>query len=457
MASVWKSWCVLVTALHLLHITSSNFMVDNLPGFGKLPFMLETGYVGVGEREEVQLFYYFVESERNPMNDPLLLWLVGGPGCSALASFFYENGPLKFNYDNVNGSFPELQLNPNAWTKVLNILYIDAPVGTGFSYSKTQQGYYSNDKQWVEHMYDFLQKWLVDHPKFRSNQLYIGGGSYSGMIVTPLVQKVYEGYKAGNLPLLNIQGFVLASPSIDSYQDINTRVQYAHQRTLVSNELYESIKASCNGDYISLNPNNANCMSDYEAYSESVRYINMFQIMQPSCIKGSHKNQRRLFENLETIHQSTFRCQEEENALVELWANDPNVQKNLNVREGTKGHFERCNNISDTYTKNVHSVVEYHQNLTSTNLRSLIYIGDLDMSIPYLSTHSIIKSLNLNLNSTWRPWFTDGEVAGYTERYKKNEYHLTYATVKGGGHVAQEYSRKEIYEMIHRWFSYYDI
>ncbi|XP_061351009.1 serine carboxypeptidase-like 17 [Gastrolobium bilobum] len=264
-------------------------------------------------------------------------------------------------------------------------------------------------------------------------------------------------YKAGHLPLLNIQGFVLASPLTDDYLDFNTRVQYAHQRTLISNELYESIKASCNGDYINLNPNNTNCMSDYEAYSELVRYIDMYRITQPSCIKGSNKNRRSLFDDLETIHQSTFRCREDEYALVELWANDPNVRKDLNVREGTKGHFKRCNH-SEAYIKNVHSVVEYHQNLTNTNLRSLIYIGDLDMATPYIGVHSIIKSLNLKLNSTWRAWFVDGEVAGYTEGYKNNDqYHLTYATVKGGGHVAQEHTPKEVYEMIQRWFSYYDI
>lgn len=49
-------------------------------------------YVGLGDQDDLQLFYYFVESERNPVDDPILIWITGGPGCSAIRSFFNQLG-----------------------------------------------------------------------------------------------------------------------------------------------------------------------------------------------------------------------------------------------------------------------------------------------------------------------------------------------------------------------------
>ena len=52
--------------------------------------------MGLGETDDdMQVFYYFVKSENNPQNDPLMLWLSGGPGCSSFSALAYQIGNFK--------------------------------------------------------------------------------------------------------------------------------------------------------------------------------------------------------------------------------------------------------------------------------------------------------------------------------------------------------------------------
>jgi hypothetical protein len=41
------------------------------------------GYINIDEAHGRNLYYYFVTSQGNPVEDPLVLWLNGGPGCSS--------------------------------------------------------------------------------------------------------------------------------------------------------------------------------------------------------------------------------------------------------------------------------------------------------------------------------------------------------------------------------------
>nr|GEX50097.1 peptidase S10, serine carboxypeptidase, alpha/beta hydrolase fold protein [Tanacetum cinerariifolium] len=149
-------------------------------------------YVGVGEHDDVEFFYYFVESQRNPLEDPLLLYLSGGPGVSGLYSFLYQIGPLSFNIENCWKNNITLELNPYSWTKMANMIFVDTPAGVGFSYAKTWEASRSSDTILASNVYDFLRKWLIEHPRFLSNPLYVSGISYMGIIIPRVVLQTYH-------------------------------------------------------------------------------------------------------------------------------------------------------------------------------------------------------------------------------------------------------------------------
>ncbi|XP_052109762.1 serine carboxypeptidase-like 18 isoform X5 [Arachis duranensis] len=410
---------VLILILILVITASSSKPVDTLPGFpGKLPFNLQTGYVGVGDMESVQLFYWFVESERNPEEDPLLLWLTGGPGCSGFSGLVFEVGPLMFDYAKSRGSgtLPTLKLNPFSWTKVASMIFIDAPVGTGFSYATNPESYGVTDTLAAAHNYQFLRKWLLSNPKFQKNPLYIAGDSYSGIILPILVKTISDGNEIeGGGKRMNLKGYILGNPVTDLSVDKNWRIPFYHKLALISDQFYQATKTNCKGQYINVDSSNAACFQNLQLVSESYNYVFSY-----------------------------------------IWANDGEVQTALHVRKGIKMEWNRCNR-SLSYTYDVTSTVPYHKYLINKDYKVLIYSGDHDAVIPYLGTMTWIKSLNLSLKRDWLPWYVGGQVGGYTLQYTQGNYNLVYATVKGGGHTAPEYRPEESLAMISRWLAGFPI
>lgn len=460
---------VLILSNVVVSIAQSS--IKTLPGFpGDLPFKLETGYIGVGELEDVQLFYYFIESEGSPENDPLLLWLTGGPGCSAFSGFVYEIGPLNFNFTDSRegGGLPTFSLNPYSWTKVANIIFLDAPVGTGFSYSTTFEGYIVDDKLSVALNYEFLRKWLLNHPQFLKNQLYISGDSYSGIIVPMLAYEISQGNEVRLEPQMNLQGYILGNPLIDTHTYLNSRIPYAHKMALLSDSLFESTRTSCNGEYVNIDPSNAECVKNMELVNTCIDKIYLGQILEPVCpdlssLKPHGPKWNTLFfednslDFLVSMPQLSHSwCRSYNYILSYRWANDKTVQHALHVREGTIKEWVRCNEALP-YTKDVQNVLYYYQNLINKGYRILIYSGDHDMSVSYIDTQSWIMSLNLTIENDWKPWSVDGQIAGYTMKYSSKKSYMTFATVKGGGHTAPEYKPKECYAMIYRWLAYYPL
>ncbi|KAJ9166352.1 hypothetical protein P3X46_021122 [Hevea brasiliensis] len=445
-------------------LAASHSIVEFLPGFqGPLPFEFETGYIGVDESEDVQLFYYFVKSQGNAKEDPLVLWLTGGPGCSALSGLIYEIGPIYFEVVEYNGSLPTLVLNPHSWTKVASIIFVDSPVGTGFSYARTPLASLTGDFIQIKQADEFLRKWLTDHPEFLSNPVYVGGDSYSGLPLPALVQLISDGNEDGSKPLINLKGYILGNAATDFTFDGNSKVPFAHGMGLISDELYESLKRNCRGEYTFVDPSNADCLQHMQEFYKCTSGLDAAQILEPLCAFVSPKPLELSFHKRRSLILNdnsgdlvdpdpslpTIGCRTYAYLLSKYWVNDKSVQKALGVREGTIGQWERCTN-GLSYTQEIFSTIKYHLYLGKKGYRSLVYSGDHDMLVPFVGTRAWIKSLNFSIVDDWRPWLLESQVAGYTRTYSNQ---MAYATVKGGGHTAPEYKPAECFAMFKRWIS----
>ena len=82
-----------------------------------------SGYIDVGE--DLHVFFWFFESRQNPSDDPVTLWLNGGPGSDSLIGLFEEIGPCSVD------EHLETQLRGYSWSNVSNVLFLSQPVGTG--------------------------------------------------------------------------------------------------------------------------------------------------------------------------------------------------------------------------------------------------------------------------------------------------------------------------------------
>jgi carboxypeptidase C (cathepsin A) len=88
------------------------------------------------------IFYWLFRDPKRDTSVPLVIWLNGGPGSTSMFGLFAENGPLRVSR---NGTGPDDFLvdwqdpatTGGSWFDVADVLYIDQPVGTGFSYGES--------------------------------------------------------------------------------------------------------------------------------------------------------------------------------------------------------------------------------------------------------------------------------------------------------------------------------
>ncbi|KAI9780386.1 MAG: hypothetical protein M1816_002872 [Peltula sp. TS41687] len=152
-----------------------------------------SGYLDDNENDK-HLFYWFFESRNDPENDPVLLWLNGGPGCSSMTGLFLELGPSSVD-KNI-----KLKYNPHSWNSNASVIFLDQPVNAGFSYSgNSVSTTYAAGKD----VYALLTLFFKQFPEYAKQDFHIAGESYGGHYV-PIFSAEILKHKKRNINLKSI-------------------------------------------------------------------------------------------------------------------------------------------------------------------------------------------------------------------------------------------------------------
>ncbi|EXC33987.1 Serine carboxypeptidase-like 34 [Morus notabilis] len=438
--------------------------VVGLPGQpSSVKFKHFAGYVTVNETHGRAFFYWFFEAVDKPQDKPLVLWLNGGPGCSSIGFGAAEElGP----FFPQNGGKPKLKFNPYTWNNAANLLFLESPVGVGFSYTNTSSDITNlGDTITAQDSYIFLINWFRRFPQYKSHDFYIAGESYAGHYVPQLSEVIFDKNKrAQKRNYINLKGFMIGNALLDDETDQKGMIDYAWDHAVISDTLYEGIKSKCN--FSDPNPPN-DCDILMNQYFDVYKIIDMYSLYTPTCIINGNstvtrQQQRPVFQRFGTPKNLFHKYQQQgwhkrsagydpcASEYTAVYLNRPDVQAALHANVTKIPYpWTHCSENISFWKDAPASVLPIIRKLVTGGLRVWVYSGDTDGRIPVTATRYTLKKLGLEITQDWTPWYNNEEVGGWTVEYKG----LVFVTIRGAGHEVPQFAPRQALLLIEHFLA----
>ncbi|THU78094.1 alpha/beta-hydrolase [Dendrothele bispora CBS 962.96] len=205
--------------------------------------------ISADPNETRKLFFWFFPPGPEGSLDDIIFWTNGGPGCSSLEGLLQENGPFSWSW----GTAKPI-VNDHSWTNLSSILFVEQPVGTGFSQGTPN---ITDENGVAEQVVGFMQQFLEVFEELKGKKLFITGESYAGMYVPYIANFIFENPDQLDLDL---QGIWVSDPVLgwDVVQEQIPAAAFVHK--------YEALFALDNKTMASIDATAARC--NYADYME---------------------------------------------------------------------------------------------------------------------------------------------------------------------------------------------
>ncbi|GMJ08886.1 serine carboxypeptidase-like 48 [Hibiscus trionum] len=408
------------------------FPLLGAPGPSVEKFAHHAGYYKLPHSKSARMFYFFFES-RNSKKDPVVIWLTGGPGCSSELALFYENGPFHLAKN------LSLLWNDYGWDKVSNILFVDQPIGTGFSYTSDDTDIRHDENGVSNDLYDFLQAFFKEHPQYVKNDFYITGESYAGHYIPAFAVRVHKGNKAKEGIHINLKGFAIGNGLTNPEIQYQAYPDYALNSSLISQSDYVSIKKSVPSCVEAIkscgSAGGDPCVDSYEICN------NVFnQIMRVAGNVNYYDIRKQCDGDL---------CYDFSD--VETFLNLKSVRKALGVGDID---FVSCSSV--VYEA---MIMDWMRNfevgipsLLEDGIKVLIYAGEYDLICNWLGNSKWVHAMTWSRQKEFGaspivPFLVDGVEAGKL----KSHGPLTFLKVHDAGHMVPMDQPKASLQMLRKW------
>ena len=354
-------------------------------------FLMTKGHL---EFPGAKFHYVFFDSQRDPANDPIILWLNGGPGCSSMISMVYENGPFKFDHNTT-----ELNVNDYSWNKKANLLYIESPGGVGYSTSTSS---YHDDHSVANDNLNAVLEFFKKFPNLKSNDFYISGESYAGIYVPWLAWKIiqHNALPTSKENTIKLKGVLVGNACTDPLECAAAgkegtsiyQYEFLYEHSYYTERQYNNFKAVCLMGYNSTECIEIRKVLDDVFAKTRTSILNIYnpcyglspdEIMAKSS-EGMGRKKRRMKQS-GRYHASNSELDCDDNIGIMDFFNKHGNFDRLHVDGSVK--FEECNDeLFKNYVTFENGSIWIYPELMKNDIRIWIYSGDVDADVPITGT-----------------------------------------------------------------------
>ena len=417
--------------------SAADYYVSSLPGAPSPLLKMYAGHMEITPEHHGNMFFWLYQNRHIGDRQRTVIWLNGGPGCSSMDGALMEVGPYRVNEDQT------LRLNNGSWDEFANVLFVDNPVGTGFSYVDGDS-YVKDLPEMADQMVVFLEKWFRTFPEYKSDDLYIAGESYAGQHIPYIANAILDrNEKKSPEEKWNLSGLLIGNGWISGVEQYRSYIPFARENGLLKQGSAADTKAE-QQERVCIKALDEGAKDRVDSgQCEAI----MMGILQDTNDNGNCYNMYDV--RLKDSYPSCGMNWPPDLPAVTQYLRTPEVISALHINPDKKTGWKECNNqVSGAFRPRAEPSVRLLPRLLE-NMPMILFSGDKDLICNHIGTESLIARLEFNGGTGMetqpghiaprRDWTFEDEPAG-TWQTARN---LTYIRFYNSSHMVPfDYPRR---------------